>query len=87
MTERDRSKCLAMVRTYDHDETPGQSQLIQRGWKDINSQLASQDHQSYIDQVYKLLKSDYKCELQSLNHTGPFGLNNYLLSKILNFFS
>lgn len=71
-----------MVRTCDKEETPGQSQLIERGWKDIDSQLASQGHQSYIDEIYKILKSDYKCELQSLNHAGPFGLSNYLLSKI-----
>lgn len=38
-----------MVRTYSLDETPGVSQLRDRGWsKNIDEQLASEGHQSYM---------------------------------------
>ncbi|GAN07020.1 meiotic recombination protein SPO11 [Mucor ambiguus] len=83
LSERDRAKCQTMVRTYDQDETPGQSQLIERGWwQDINSELASQGHQSYIKEINQLLASDYKCELQALNHNGPYHLTKYLIKKL-----
>ncbi|KAI8982156.1 Spo11/DNA topoisomerase VI subunit A [Mycotypha africana] len=82
MTDRDRSKCLSMIKTYNQDEMPGQSQLVKRGYYNLDEQLASPDHQEYINEVNDLLGSDYKCELQSLNHAGPYGLTEYLLSKL-----
>lgn len=48
MTERDRTKCLSMICTYCTDDSPGQSQLIERGWKDFDDQLISQGHQAYM---------------------------------------
>ncbi|OBZ85943.1 Meiotic recombination protein SPO11 [Choanephora cucurbitarum] len=49
MTDRDRVKCAAMVRTLNHDEIPGESQLVERGWKhNLDTQLSSQGHQSYM---------------------------------------
>jgi hypothetical protein len=48
MTERDRSKCLSMIRIGSTGDSPGQSQLIERGWQDFDDQLASQGHQSYM---------------------------------------
>ena len=49
MTERDKAKLAAMIRTYDLGEIPGASQLRDRGWNDcINEQLASKGHQSYM---------------------------------------
>ncbi|CEP15560.1 hypothetical protein [Parasitella parasitica] len=82
LTERDRAKCLAMVKTYNQNETPGQSQLIERGWQDVDTQLASQGHQSYIREIKCLLQSDHKCEIQALNDNGPFSLTNYLIKKL-----
>ncbi|KAL9543522.1 hypothetical protein MBANPS3_008081 [Mucor bainieri] len=83
LSDRDRAKCQAMVRTYDRDETPGQSQLIERGWwQNVNTELASQSHQSYINEINQLLASDHKCELQALNHNGPYHLTSYLIKKL-----
>lgn len=49
MTERDKSKLLNMIRTYSLGETPGLSQLRDRGWSNnIHEQLASKGHQSYM---------------------------------------
>ncbi|KAI7887784.1 Spo11/DNA topoisomerase VI subunit A [Mucor mucedo] len=85
MTERDKAKLSSMVRTCSLDETPGLSQLRDRGWsKEIEKQLASKGHQSYINEVNKLIRSDYKLELQALNNNGPFGLTNYLSTKLAN---
>ncbi|KAI8389281.1 Spo11/DNA topoisomerase VI subunit A, partial [Blakeslea trispora] len=51
MTDRDRIKCAAMVRTLSRDETPGESQLVERGWKDkLDIHLSSQGHQAYIQE-------------------------------------
>ncbi|KAI9246816.1 Spo11/DNA topoisomerase VI subunit A [Helicostylum pulchrum] len=83
MTERDKSKLASMVRTFSLDESPGTSQLRDRGWADdIVEQLASEGHQCYIKEVNQLIKSGYKLELQSLNHSGPYGLTNYLNTKL-----
>ncbi|KAI8061348.1 Spo11/DNA topoisomerase VI subunit A [Thamnidium elegans] len=49
MTERDKSKLASMVRTFSIDESPGTSQLRDRGWSDdILEQLASEGHQCYM---------------------------------------
>lgn len=49
MTERDKSKLSSMVRTFSLDESPGTSQLRDRGWADdIAEQLASEGHQYYM---------------------------------------
>ncbi|KAI8640972.1 Spo11/DNA topoisomerase VI subunit A [Parasitella parasitica] len=82
LTERDRAKCLTMVKTYNQNETPGQSQLIERGWQDVDTQLASQGHRSYIREINYLLQSGHKCEIQALNDSGPFSLTNYLIKKL-----
>ncbi|CAO3623357.1 unnamed protein product [Mucor fragilis] len=83
LSERDRAKCQAMVQTYDQDETPGQSQLIERGWwQDVDTEVASQSHRSYIREIRQLLASDHKCELQALNHSGPYHLTEYLIKKL-----
>jgi hypothetical protein len=37
---------------------------------------------SFRDEANELLKSGYKCELQALNHAGPYGLQNYLTAKL-----
>lgn len=71
-----------MVRTYNHNETPGQSQLVERGWQDVDTQLASQGHQEYIREINYLLQSDHKCEIQALNDNGPYSLTNYLIRKL-----
>lgn len=72
-----------MVQTYDQDETPGQSQLIERGWwQDVDTEVASQSHRSYIREIRQLLASDHKCELQALNHSGPYHLTEYLIKKL-----
>ncbi|CEG83098.1 hypothetical protein RMATCC62417_17070 [Rhizopus microsporus] len=48
LTERDKAKCLCMVRTFDAGETPGASQMRDRGWKFIDMQVASQSHRDYM---------------------------------------
>lgn len=48
LTERDKAKCLCMVRTFDASETPGASQMRERGWKDIGMQVTSQSHRDYM---------------------------------------
>ncbi|RCH91639.1 endodeoxyribonuclease, partial [Rhizopus stolonifer] len=84
MTDRDRLKCTAMVRTCSLDETPGESQLVERGWRDtVDIQLTSQGHREYM----QLLESDHKCELQALNAIGPYGLSNYLTKKLSKYLS
>ncbi|KAI9359025.1 Spo11/DNA topoisomerase VI subunit A [Pilaira anomala] len=49
MTDRDKAKLASMVRTFSLDESPGASQLRDRGWEDdIHEQLASESHQFYM---------------------------------------
>lgn len=48
LTERDRSKLAAMIRTYDLGEVPGESQLRDRGWRDVHEQLATPGHLTYM---------------------------------------
>ncbi|KAG1179847.1 hypothetical protein G6F70_002140 [Rhizopus microsporus] len=82
LTERDKAKCLCMVRTFDASETPGASQMRERGWKDIGMQVTSQSHRDYIKEVFELLRTDYKCELQALYAVGPYGLSHFLMKKL-----
>jgi meiotic recombination protein SPO11 len=50
MTERDKAKLLGMIRTYTLGESPGASQLRDRGWRDNNHEqvLVSQGHRAYM---------------------------------------
>lgn len=48
LTERDRSKLAAMIRTYDLGEVPGESQLRDRGWSNVHEQLDTPGHHTYM---------------------------------------
>ncbi|KAG1646913.1 hypothetical protein G6F44_000355 [Rhizopus delemar] len=74
LTKRDKSKCLSMVKTHDIDEIPGSSQMRDRGWADSDSQVSTHAHQTYVNEIFELLRTNYKCELQSLYTFGPYGL-------------
>ncbi|CAO3681829.1 unnamed protein product [Rhizopus stolonifer] len=82
LTMRDRSKCLNMIKTHSSDEIPGSSQMRDRGWKDSDSQVTTLAHRAYVNEIFELLRTNYKCELQSLYSSGPYGLSDFLVNKL-----